>query len=49
MDRQTVTFGVERETKNTVRPVFGILYEERWPLGEPARQRFTAVIEGAGE
>lgn len=57
MERQTLVFVVERETKNTVRyqeeavgkpPVVGTLYVQRWALGEPAPERLTVVIEGAG-
>ena len=44
MERQTLVFATERETKNTVRfqeeasgkpPVIGTLYVQRWTLGEP--------------
>ncbi len=58
MERQTLVFTVERETKNTVRyqeeavgkpPVVGTLYVQRWALGDPAPQRITVVIEAAGQ
>ncbi len=56
MERQTVVFVTERETKNTVRfqeeasgkpPVIGTLYVQRWALGEPLPQRLTVTIEAA--
>ena len=54
MERQTLVFATERETKNTVRfqeeasgkpPVIGTLYVQRWALGEPLPQRLTVTIE----
>ena len=56
MERQTLVFVTERETKNTVRfqeeasgkpPVIGTLYVQRWALGEPLPQRLTVTIEAA--
>ena len=56
MERQTLVFATERETKNTVRfqeeangkpPVIGTLYVQRWALGEPLPQRLTVTIEAA--
>ena len=56
MERQTLAFVTERETKNTVRfqeeasgkpPVIGTLYVQRWALGEPLPQRLTVTIEAA--
>ena len=56
MERQTLVFTTERETKNTVRfqeeangkpPVIGTLYVQRWALGEPLPQRLTVTIEAA--
>ena len=56
MERQTLVFITERETKNTVRfqeeasgkpPVIGTLYVQRWALGEPLPQRLTVTIEAA--
>ena len=54
MERQTLVFATERETKNTVRfqeeangkpAVIGTLYVQRWALGEPLPQRLTVTIE----
>ena len=56
MERQTLVFVRERETKNTVRfqeeasgkpPVIGTLYVQRWALGEPLPQRLTVTVEAA--
>ena len=56
MERQTLVFATERETKNTVLfqeeangkpPVIGTLYVQRWALGEPLPQRLTVTIEAA--
>ena len=56
MERQTLVFVTERETRNTVRfqeeasgkpPVIGTLYVQRWALGEPLPQRLTVTIEAA--
>ena len=56
MERQTLVFVTERETKNTVRfqeeangkpPVIGTLYVQRWALGEPLPQLLTVTIEAA--
>ena len=56
MNRRTLTFAMERETKNTVRyqeqtggepPVVGTLYVQRWALGTPIPQRLTVTIEAA--
>ncbi len=56
MERRTLVFVTERETKNTVRfqeeasgkpPVIGTLYVQRWALGEPLPQRLTVTIEAA--
>ncbi len=58
MERQTLVFITERETKNTVRfqeeasgkpPVIGTLYVQRWALGEPLPQRLTVTIEAASD
>ena len=57
MEPQTLTFTMERETKNTIRyqeetegkpPVVGTLYVQRWALGEPAPQRLTVTIHPGG-
>ena len=54
MERQTLSFVFERETKNTIRyqeesigkaPVCGTLYVQRWALGEPVPGRLTVIIE----
>ena len=56
MNSRTLTFAMERETKNTVRyqeqtagepPVVGTLYVQRWALGSPIPQRLTVTIEAA--
>ena len=56
MERQTLVFVTERETKNTVRfqeeangkpSVIGTLYVQRWALGQPLPQRLTVTIEAA--
>ena len=56
MERQTLVFVTERETKNTVRfqeeangkpPVISTLYVQRWALGQPLPQRLTVTIEPA--
>ena len=56
METQTLTFTVERETKNTIRyqeqtkgkpPVVGTLYIQRWALGEPAPQKLTVTIRAS--
>ena len=58
MERQTLVFVTERETKNTVRfqeeasgkpPVIGTLYVQRWALGQPLPQRLTVTIEAASD
>ena len=56
MNTRTLTFAMERQTKNTVRyqeqtggepPVVGTLYVQRWALGTPIPQRLTITIEAA--
>jgi hypothetical protein len=56
MNSRSLTFAMERETKNTVRyqeqtggepPVVGTLYVQRWALGTPIPQRLTVTIEAA--
>lgn len=58
MERQTLAFVMERETKNTIRyqeeangkpAVVGTLYVQRWALGQPMPQRLTVTIETASE
>lgn len=54
METQTLTFTVERETKNTLRyqentdgkpPAIGSLYVQKWLLGEPPPRTLTVTIE----
>jgi len=54
METQTLTFTVERETKNTIRyqektngkpPAIGTLYVQKWLLGEPAPSTLIVTIE----
>ena len=55
MDKQTLTFTLERETKNTIRyaedatgkpPAIGTLYVQKWLLGkEPPKQLFVTIEE----
>ena len=58
MERRTLGFVIDRETKNTVRfqeeadgkpPVVGTLYVQRWALGEPVPQRLAVTIEASPE
>ena len=53
MEPQTVTFTVERETKNTVRyqeqtegkpPAIGTLYVQKWLLGQNPPTSLTVVL-----
>jgi hypothetical protein len=57
MDKQTLTFTLERETKNTIRyaedasgkpPAIGTLYVQKWLLGNNPPQKLTITI-GDGE
>ena len=57
MDSQTLTFTIERETKNTIRyqektngkpPAIGTLYVQKWLLGDPAPKNLTVTIEAGG-
>ena len=54
MDKQTLTFSLERETKNTVRysedapgqpPAVGTLYLQKWLLGTDPPKSLTVTIE----
>ncbi len=54
METQTLTFTVERETKNTIRyqektdgkpPAIGTLYVQKWFLGETAPRTLAVTIE----
>ncbi len=56
METQTLTFAMEKETKNTIRyqeetdgkpPVVGALYVQRWALGRPIPQKLTVTIEAS--
>ena len=57
MEKQTLTFTLERETKNTIRysedangdpPAIGTLYVQKWLLGkEPPKQLIVTI--GVGE
>ncbi len=58
MERQTLVFVMERETKNTVRfqeevngkpSAVGTLYVQRWALGQPVPQRLTVTIEASSD
>ena len=53
MDKQTLTFTLERETKNTIRytedasgkpPAIGTLYVQKWLLGNEPPQKLTITI-----
>jgi hypothetical protein len=53
-DQQTLTFTLERETKNTYRysedadgkpPAIGTLYPQKWLLGKEPPNRLTVTIE----
>jgi hypothetical protein len=58
MDKQTLTFTLERETKNTIRdqedaggkpPAIGTLYVQKWLLGKEPPKRLTITIGEAEE
>jgi hypothetical protein len=53
MEEQTLTFTLERETKNTIRyqedtdgkpPAIGTLYVQKWLLGKEPPQRLTITL-----
>jgi hypothetical protein len=53
MEKQTLTFTLERETKNTIRyqeeacgkpPAIGTLYVQKWLLGNEPPQKLTITI-----
>jgi hypothetical protein len=57
MEKQTLTFTLERETKNTIRyaedsngspPAIGTLYVQKWLLGNQPPRKLTITI-GEGE
>jgi hypothetical protein len=56
MEAQTLSFTIERETKNTVRyqeqtagkpPAIGTLYVQKWLLGENPPQALSVTIQAA--
>jgi hypothetical protein len=58
MDKQTLTFTLERETKNTIRyqedangkpPAIGTLYVQKWLLGQAPPGKLTVTIGEADE
>jgi hypothetical protein len=58
MNKQTLTFTLERETKNTIRyqedadgkpPAIGTLYVQKWLLGKEPPKRLTVTLGGAEE
>jgi hypothetical protein len=53
MEKQTLTFTLERETKNTIRyaedangkpPAIGTLYVQKWLLGNEPPRKLTITI-----
>ena len=58
METQTLTFTLERETKNTIRysedasakpPAIGTIYVQKWLLGNEPPKRLTITIGEAEE
>ena len=58
MNKQNLTFTLERETKNTIRyaedadgkpPAIGTLYVQKWLLGKEPPQKLTLTIGEAEE
>jgi hypothetical protein len=58
MDKQTLTFTLERETKNTIRyaedasgkpTAIGTLYVQKWLLGNELPRKLTITIGEAEE
>jgi hypothetical protein len=54
VEKQTLTFTLERETKNTIRyqedadgkpPAIGTLYVQKWLLGKEPPKTLTITIE----
>jgi hypothetical protein len=54
MEKQTLTFTLERETKNTIRyqehadgkpPAIGTLYVQKWLLGKEPPKTLTITLE----
>jgi len=57
MQKQTIIFTFEKETKNTIRyqeqtdgkpPVVGSLYVQKWALGTPVPEALQVTIFGSG-
>jgi hypothetical protein len=53
MDKQTLTFTLERETKNTIRyqedadgkpPAIGTLYVQKWLLGKEQPKKLAVTV-----
>ena len=53
MEKQTLTFTLERETKNTIRyqedangkpPAIGTLYVQKWLLGKEPPRRLAVTV-----
>ena len=53
MESQSITFTLERETKNTIRyqedsngnpPVIGTLYLQKWLLGDSPPKKLTVTV-----
>jgi hypothetical protein len=58
MEKQTLTFTLERETKNTIRyaedasgkpPAIGTLYVQKWLLGNEPPPRLTVTLDSEGK
>jgi hypothetical protein len=58
MDTQTLTFTLERETKNTIRyaehtdgkpAAIGTLYVQKWLVGKEPPKNLTIIVEAEGE
>jgi hypothetical protein len=58
MEKQTLTFTLERETKNTIRyaedasgkpPAIGTLYVQKWLLGDEPPRKLTIAIGDSEE
>lgn len=57
METRTLTFTLERETKNTIRyqedasgkpPAIGTIYVQKWLLGDAPPKNLTVTISDAG-
>ena len=57
METQTLTFTLERETKNTIRyqedasgkpPAIGTIYVQKWLIGETPPRNLTVTISESG-